>query len=282
MNGNIGIRFGRTLTPWVKRLMIINGAVFLIQLIAGDAGRSIIETFGLSHKGFIQELKLWQIVTYMFLHGGWLHIFFNLFTLWMFACDLERLWGGERFIKYYMLCGMGAGVFIAAMNWYSYSQTGLAEPITIGASGAIYGILLAYGLMWPNRTVLIYFLFPVKMKYMLIGFGLLEFLGTFGGSGSGISHIGHLGGLVSGLALLKLVPQGRKKIKEKPLEDFLKQRRLKRKQKEIDDRIKAKNIIDELLEKIARNGMSSLTKEEKARLEWARKHYYPDENETFH
>lgn len=282
----MSISFGGPLTPWVKRLMIINGVLFVVQFVAGFAGfadNSITETFGISHKGFIQELKLWQIFTYMFLHGGWMHILFNLLAMWMFAGSLEQIWGSEKFIRYYLFCGTGAGVFIALMNWYVYAKTGLANPVTIGASGAIYGILLAYGLTWPNQKVLLYFIFPIKMKYLLILFGLLEFIGTFNGAGGSISHIGHLGGLVSGLIYLKLIPR-KKRVAKKDgfIETFLKKRRLKRKQQEINDRIKAKKIIDELLEKIAKNGMGTLTKEERASLEWARKHYYPDENETIH
>jgi membrane associated rhomboid family serine protease len=131
----------------------------------------------------------------MFLHGGWFHIFFNLLALWMFGGDLESIWGKRKFLQYYIFSGIGAGLFIALMNYY-VALSGGEFSVTIGASGAIYSLLLAYGLTWPNREVLLYFLFPIKIKYLLIAFGLMEFFGTLstaGGSVWNISHIGHLG-----------------------------------------------------------------------------------------
>ena len=286
---NRNIRFGGPITPMVKRLLIINGAIFLIQLVAGSYNWTLQQTFGLSYKG-IQELKIWQLFTYMFLHGGWLHIIFNLFTLWMFAGSLEERWGSKLFIKYYIYCGIGAGIFITVMSYY----TGSPVP-TIGASGALYGILLAYGMTWPNREVLLYFFIPVKIKYLVLFFGLMEFFGTINQSDSGISHVGHLGGLISGFVLLKFFFKPRKfssgagaasnrntEENGNSISAFFKKRRLKKKKREIEKRIEAKKIIDTLLEKIARFGMSSLTYEEKKNLEWARKHYYPDESETLH
>lgn len=273
----------------VKRLLIINGAIFLIQQFVPDSYyRVVLWKFGLS----IQEFRPWQLFTYMFLHGSWSHIIFNLLTLWMFAGSLEERWGGKLFIKYYIYCGIGAGIFITAMNYY----TGSHSP-TIGASGALYGILLAYGMTWPNREVLLYFLIPIKIKYLVLLFGLVEFFGTINPSNSGISHIGHIGGLVSGFILLKFffklpqksssdagaMPNNRSAERNGSfMSDFFRKRRLEKKKREIEERIKAKRIIDALLEKIARYGMSSLTHEEKKDLEWARKHYYPDESETLH
>ncbi|MCL1911008.1 MAG: rhomboid family intramembrane serine protease [Leptospirales bacterium] len=286
---NRNIRFGGPITPMVKRLLIINGAIFLMQSAAGSYSWTLQQTFGLSYRGIIQEFKIWQIFTYMFLHGGFLHIIFNLFTLWMFAGSLEERWGSKLFIKYYLYCGIGAGVFITAMSCY----TGSPAP-TIGASGAIYGILLAYGMTWPNREVLLYFFIPVKIKYLVLFFGLMEFVGTINQSNSGISHVGHLGGLISGFVLLKFFfkpksssgaasnDRGSSETGGGFASAFLKKRRLEKKRREIEKRIEAKKIIDTLLEKIARSGMSSLTYEEKKNLEWARKHYYPDESETLH
>ena len=297
---NRNIRFGGPITPMVKRLLIINGTIFLVQLILASFSATINDTiqqfFGLSLKVF-QEFKIWQFFTYMFLHGGWLHILFNLLTLWMFAGSLEEIWGSKLFLKYYIYCGVGAGIFITAMNFY----TGSSLP-TIGASGALYGILLAYGMNWPNREVLLYFLIPVKIKYLVLVFGLIEFFGTINPSGSGISHIGHLGGLISGFILLKFFKLPQKSSsrassssagaasKNRSSSDkdgnfvstFFKKKRLKKKKREIEQRIEAKEIIDALLEKIARSGMSSLTSEEKKNLEWARKHYYHDDSETLH
>ena len=290
---NVNIRIGGPLTPMVKKLLIINGVIFLIQrlLDAIMPASSFIEiNFGLSHIGLFHEFKIWQILTYMFLHGSLLHIIFNLLALWMFAGELEQIWGSRAFLRYYLYCGVGAGLFISAMNFFLFSKT-MANPVTIGASGAIYGILLAYGMTWPNREVYLYFLIPVKIKYLVIGFGLIEFFGTLGTAtqGGGISHIGHLGGLLSGLVIYKFKSQlflkrgvSKKPSGQNPVSRLFKKARLNKKKQEIETRIRAKKIIDELLEKIARNGMSSLTPEEKKNLEWARKHYYPEGNDTVH
>ena len=284
----MNIRFGGPMTPAVKQLMIINGSVFIIQQIAGLFSTNMLEVvFGLSHGGFAQSFMLWQPFTYMFLHGGWLHIIFNLIGLWMFGGELEQIWGRSRFFKYYILSGIGAGFFIAIMNYYVALQYG-SSAVTIGASGAIYAILLAYGLTWPNREVLLYFLLPVKIKYLLIIFGLMEFFGTLSsaaGTGGNISHIGHVGGLITGFILYRSFMKNRGKSNVVKLSFFkrlTKGFRLKQKKRQIDERIEAKKVIDETLGKIARSGMSSLTPEEKKKLEWARKHYYPSNEDILH
>ncbi len=291
-----GFRFGGPLTPVVKKLMIINGAVFLIQQLAGLFWPGLLEhLFGLNHQGLVREYWIWQIFTYMFLHGGWLHIIFNLFGMWMFAGELESLWGGRRFLQYYIFSGVGAGVFIALMNYIvsikfpAYAALPYV-PTTIGASGAIYGILLAYGLTWPNREVLLYFLFPIKMKYLVLIFGLIEFFGTLSGAsgeGGNVSHVGHLGGLLSGFLLLVAQRKGASRSATRKdgknfFRDPLKKYRLIRKQRQIRRRIEAKRIIDTLLEKIARQGMSSLSPRERKQLDWARRHYYREDSETIH
>ncbi len=276
------------MTPAVKQLMILNGSVFILQQIAGLFSPNMLEAiFGLSHGGFVGSFMLWQPVSYMFLHGGWLHIFFNLLGLWMFGGELEQIWGKNRFFRYYILSGIGAGLFIAIMNYYVALKFG-TSAVTIGASGAIYAILLAYGLTWPNREVLLYFLFPIKIKYLLIAFGLMEFFGTLSsaaGTGGNISHIGHVGGLITGFILYRSFMKSKGKSNVVKLSFFkriTKGFRLKQKKKQIDTRIEAKKIIDEILGKIARSGMSSLTPEEKKKLEWARKHYYPSNEDVLH
>lgn len=288
---SVSFRFGGPMTNGVKTLMIINGVIFLIQQIVGLISPHWMEyVFGISHIAFTNELMLWQPVTYMFLHGGWLHIIFNLLALWMFAGELEIVWGKKKFIRYYILSGIGAGLFIAFMNYIVFMKFG-SSAVTIGASGAIYAVLLAYAVMWPNREVLLYFLFPVKIKYLVLVFGLIEFFGTLSstsGAGGNISHIGHLGGIISGFLLINLnrnrsnnkTPVGKKKLSI--FEKLKKKIRLKKKMKVIDSRIEAKKIIDETLAKIARSGMSSLTVDEKKKLEWARKHYYPSNDDILH
>jgi membrane associated rhomboid family serine protease len=285
---NTGYRFGGPVTPVVKKLMIANGAIFLLQMAAGLMFPNAIErNFGLSHQGLIDEFKFWQIFTYMFLHGGFFHVLMNLFTLWMFSGELETMWGGRIFLRYYLFSGMGAGVFIAIMNYITCSANGICTPVTLGASGAVYAILLAYGMTWPNREVLLYFLVPVKMKYLVFFFGLIEFFGTLSsGPGTNISHIGHIGGLISGFFFIlywrKKGFSGAGASKPGFFSSILRKQRLEKKKKDIETRIEAKKIIDSLLEKIAREGMQSLTKKDKKQLDWARKHYYPDNNEILH
>ena len=293
------MRFGGSLSPAVKALLIANFSVFILQQImllvfpiAPGIPQSFMEVFfGLSHNGFVAHHFVWQIFTYMFLHGGWLHIFFNMFTLWMFAGDLEQAWGSRRFVLYYLVSGLGAGIFIALMNWYGVTRdpsTGIVS--TLGASGALYALLLAYGLLWPERKVLIWFLFPVKMKYVVIFFGLFEFFGTLNsmaGLQGNISHIGHLGGLFTGFIILKISaiinrPSTRKLPSSWYITKVLRSIRLRKKRKAIDTRIKAKETIDILLDKIAQQGMSSLTVAERKDLEWARRHYYPSDDEMIH
>jgi len=284
---NVSIRIGGPMTPGVKWLMIVNGVVFLIQQTAGLFIPNAMEyIFGISHNGFINNFMIWQPFTYMFLHGGWMHIFFNLLGLWMFAGELEMVWGRTKFIRYYLLSGLGAGLFIALMNYIAFLNFG-SSAVTIGASGAIYAILLAYAILWPDREVLLYFLFPIKIKYLVIAFGLMEFFGTLSstaGTGGNISHIGHLGGIISGFILIKFMRSNGSSGKSNVsfFEKFKKKNRMNKKKKVIDTRIEAKRIIDELLGKIAKNGMSSLTQDEKKKLEWARKHYYPSNDDILH
>ncbi|HOS40827.1 MAG TPA: rhomboid family intramembrane serine protease [Spirochaetota bacterium] len=288
---NVQFRIGGPPTPTVKALMIVNGAVFLLQTIAGWLSPGMIEAyFGINHVGLIHQFMLWQPFTYMFLHGGFFHILFNLLALWMFGGDLEERWGKALFLRYYIFSGIGAGLFIALMNYFVFI-TYNASPVTIGASGAIYAILLAYGLTWPDREVLLYFIIPIKMKYLVLIFGGIEFFGTLAsarGDGSGVSHIGHLGGLISGFIFIMWKLHGPRSAttsaqrSEGVIASFFKKERLKKKQKEIDTRIKAKAVIDRLLEKIAREGMGSLTPAERKELDWARKNYYPDDSATYH
>jgi len=294
MNGKkFQLRIGGPITPAVKAIMIANGAIFIFQQLFSFATPGLIESyFGLSYIGVFNNFWLWQLITYMFLHGGWFHVIFNLIGMWMFAGELENLWGSRVFLKYYLITGIGAGIFITLMNYYIFAHHNIS-PITIGASGAIYGILLAYGLTWPNRQVLLYFVIPIKIKYLVIVFGLIEFFGTvssFSGGAGDISHIGHLGGIISGMIYIffRIKPYGKSygtKVRSKmrnPLSEAIKRARMSNKRKEIETRIKAKEIIDHILEKITRDGMESLTDDDKKQLEWARRHYYPEENKTIH
>ncbi len=184
----------------VKWLLIVNVSVFVVEYLAvALIWRDPFRPFGLVPREVLSyQSHLWQLVTYMFLHGGFWHILINMLTLWMFGMDLERDWGTRRFLEYYFLCGVGAGLCVLAAS----ALFGGMSSRTIGASGAIYGVLLAFGLLYPDRVVLFSFLFPMKARYFVLIIGAVTFLSTFE-RGSGVSHIAHLGGMIFGYVYLK-------------------------------------------------------------------------------
>ena len=194
--------FGYGLTPVVKNLMIIMGAAFLLQLFLT---RWVEIYFGLVSILVWKKYFLWQLLTYIFLHGDFFHILFNLFSLWMFGGELENYWGSKKFLFYFLYCGIGAGICTVVFTPNEFI------PV-IGASGAIYGILLAFAWLFPNRPILIYFLFPIPAKYMVIIFGLIELYSSRSGAGGGIAHLTHLGGFVFGFFYL-VYPMIRQKIR---------------------------------------------------------------------
>jgi membrane associated rhomboid family serine protease len=200
--------FGYGLTPVIKNLIIVIIAVFLLQKMAEISGLEIyIYYFALIPYLVIKQYFLWQLITYIFLHGGFFHILFNLLGLWMFGGELENYFGSKKFLFYFLFCGIGAGICTVLFTPSLYQRI----PV-IGASGAIYGILLAFGWLFPNRPIYIYFLFPIPAKYFVIIFGLIEFFSSFGGLGGGVSHLTHLGGLLFGL-LFMVYPTVRQKIR---------------------------------------------------------------------
>jgi len=181
--------FGYGLTPIIKKLMIIMGAIFLLQMVVSHR---ISLYLGLVPILVWKKYFLWQLATYIFLHGGITHLLFNLLALWMFGGELESYWGSRKFLRYFLFCGIGAGICTVIFTPYQFI------PV-IGASGAIYGILLAFGWLFPNRLIYIYFLFPIPAKYMVIIFGLIELFSSTEGTGGGVAHLTHLGGLLFGL-----------------------------------------------------------------------------------
>lgn len=185
--------FGGPLTPVVKALIIACVGAFLLQHIAGG---EMIGIFGLTPLLVWKKGFLWQIVTYMFMHGDIFHLLWNMLALYMFGSEMERQWGSSFFLKYFFVTGIGAGFFTLCLT--------PAMPIpTVGASGAIYGILLAYALYYPNRIIYFYFLFPIKVKYFVLIIGLLTFYFSFMQMGGNIAHLAHLGGMVCGLLYLR-------------------------------------------------------------------------------
>ena len=184
----------------IKWLIIINTAIFIVTYLGGAALQShVIPLFALYAEGAVRTLFVWQIFIYMFLHGGLMHLLFNMLTLWMFGMQIERDWGTRQFLKYYFLCGMAAGVCVLVVNMLM----GLWQVPTIGASGAIFGVLLAFGVLYPDQKVLVGFLFPLKAKYMVMIYAGIELLITMGSINSGVSTIAHLGGMAFGYVYLK-------------------------------------------------------------------------------
>ncbi|MBK5292699.1 MAG: rhomboid family intramembrane serine protease [Acidobacteriia bacterium] len=186
----------------VKWLLISNTVLFILYFFAAQTGYgSLFHYFGLVPRAVVELLAVWQLFSYMFLHDpyGFGHILFNMLALWMFGKDLESAWGTKRFLQYYFICGIGAGICVVLMN----AAFGNMDSRTIGASGAIYGLLLAFGMMFPNTTVLFSFLFPIKAKYFVMIIGAIAFLSTFGSTGGGVSHVAHLGGMIWGYLYLK-------------------------------------------------------------------------------
>jgi rhomboid family protein len=193
------------LSPAIKALVIINVVMFVLVnfFLPANISNEIVNLLGLRPSA-VAHGWLWQIATYMFLHGTFGHIFFNMLALWMFGTELERLWGTRAFLRYYFTTGMAAAMTTVAASLLPFAFVdGLFRTVTIGASGAIYALLLAYGLTFPNRPIYIYFVFPIPAKYFVMIMGGIELLSSIGDRGSGIAHITHLGGLVAGYVLLR-------------------------------------------------------------------------------
>ncbi|MBI2818901.1 MAG: rhomboid family intramembrane serine protease [Acidobacteria bacterium] len=192
----VSFGFGYGITPAVKKLLIANIAAFVVSVLAQAAGYGSAARWLMLTPLAVIHGAVWQLVTYLFLHGGFFHILFNMLALWMFGSDLERTWGTRRFLFYYFLTGIGAGLTVLLLNPTSMVAT-------LGASGAIYGILLAFGLLFPNRPIFIWFVFPIPAKYFVMIFGGMEFLSALSMPGDTISHVAHLGGLVVGFLYLR-------------------------------------------------------------------------------
>jgi membrane associated rhomboid family serine protease len=184
---------GGGVTPAIKFLLIFNTGIFFLQHFLDSR---ILYLFGLVPYLVWHNFYLWQLFTYQFLHGGLFHILFNMFALWMFGCDLERRWGSEFFLKYYFVSVVGGAILNTVF------LPGQIGP-SIGASAGIYGILLAYGLIYPNRIVYFYFLFPIKMKHFVLIIGGIEFYSSIAAGQSGIAHLAHVGGMVFGYLYLR-------------------------------------------------------------------------------
>jgi membrane associated rhomboid family serine protease len=253
----------RMLPPAIKYLLIANGSLYVLQILAQIvANFSLVSYAGLSPL-MVAQGAVWQLVTYMFLHGNLLHLLFNMLGLWMFGRDLEYDWGSREFLKYYFVCGIGAGLVTLLALWGNVTYT-------IGASGAVYGILLAFGMAYPNRYIFLWFVIPIKAKYFVILFGALEVLASLSSTSDGVAHLTHLGGLVIGFFYLRF-SDSRMRFPA-PLA-WLGRWRARSKGRELrrrwDEHRELMEEVDRVLDRINQVGFEGLTAEERDVLERA-------------
>lgn len=275
--------------PVIKNLLIINVAVFLLQfmmenlIIRGVSGEYFIMRYfalnpigGIDFYGQPFNFQVWQLVSYQFLHGGFMHIFFNMFFLWMFGIEIENMWGSKRFLIFYLLCGIGAGL----LHMFVTPLIGGAAAPTVGASGSIYGVMVAFAMMFPDRYIYVYFLLPVKAKYLIVFLLLIQYFAI--GNPGNVAHLAHLGGAFFGFLLV--LYYRRKSIniggffnsfKKKQRPAFRNPKRFSSASHHVEDAdyydINSRNDdntvtqaeIDEILDKISRSGYKSLTEREK-------------------
>ena len=292
-----------------KNLLIVNFLAFAATWVLELRGIDLTQLLGL-HFFLASDFQIYQFFTYMFLHGGFTHIFFNMFALWMFGSVIERVWGPKKFIFYYIVCGIGAGITQELVQYATYTIEGISAYqyvsaggvqmttdayinlwTTIGASGAVYGILLAFGMIFPNeRLFIIPFPFPIKAKWLIVGSIAIELFSAMTGPGDGVAHMAHLGGMLFGFLLIRYwqkhpdSSQGFGRSRGQEFFENMKRRydqrqqqnnRMKAEQtdprRESDEEYNARKRknqeeVDAILDKIRKSGYDSLTKEEKKKL----------------
>lgn len=248
-------------TDAIRTLVLVNIVVYLLQSLSGKED-VFFRLFGLVPSSFLSELMIWQPFTYMFFHApfyssvGISHILLNMLGLWVFGRELEQAWGKNNFLKYYFVTGIGSGLvtFLFQIN---------SDSPVIGASGAVYGVLLAYGLSYPNRMLYIWGIIPVKSLWLVIIMGAIAFFGLLGNA-DGISHVTHISGMVIGYFMLNKKWRWREllfKIRKKTIEF-----QVQRHEEKVAKKIMLKKDIDLILDKIQKEGFSSLTSKEKNKL----------------
>ena len=193
---------GGPLTPAIKTIMIICVAVFLVQnIVARSTGSyQLTEIFGLSPAAFLTSFWVWQPVTYLFLHGNLMHIVINMLVLWMFGTELERRWGTAAFVQFYFICGVGAGLTSVLLDvlMLPFSDGGSLAALrtgTIGASGAIFGLMAAQAILFPNRMLLLFFFFPMRMRPAVLLLAAMMLFTQLSAPGGSVNHVAHLGGM---------------------------------------------------------------------------------------
>lgn len=306
----------RNIPTVTKNLLIINVLAYLVGMVFGIHSGGFNDLFGL-HFFLAPDFGLYQLVTYMFMHASLSHLFFNMFALWMFGCIVERTWGARKFLFYYMACGIGAGLLqemaqfvqfymLAAENIHGFSVSqimtvakasavGINLWTTVGASGAIYGILLAFGMLYPEERMFIFPLpVPIKAKFFVVGYAAIELFMAISTSGDGVAHLAHLGGMLFGFLLIRYwrrhPGRGYNRVGGRQFFDSMRSSWEQRTHRKADTtnsfghtstrsngernpdwdynarRRASQEEIDRILDKIRRNGYDSLTRDEKQTL----------------
>ena len=266
--GSMGMQFGGYhLTPWVKRLLIANVAVFIVTLMLPDLRAY------LDFRPSAVLFEPWTVVTYMFTHGGFMHIFFNLLMLFFFGPPVEEQFGGREFIKYYLLCGLGG----AALSFvFAFGDA------VVGASAAVFGVMLAFAMLWPDVPIYIWGIFPVKAKYLVMGLVALDLVPSVLGSNDGVAHFAHLGGALAGFLYIKLDKKTGSPVHK--VKRLFAKRKFKvvpgsanpkpeapRPRRRDEDRVL--DDVDRVLDKISTHGMASLTPDERKLLDEVSRRY---------
>lgn len=191
-------------TPTVRWLLIASIGAFLVQLV-GDTflGTHLLETFALVPQQVFERHYYWQFFTYIFMHADLFHILFNMLILWMIGSELEAQWGAKFFAKYYFVCGVSAGIFYILVQAFFRGQPSNLIPM-VGSSGAVYGLLVAYGIIYSERMMLFMMVFPMKAKHFVMILAAIEFISTVFYSRSGVANAAHLGGMIVGFGYLFL------------------------------------------------------------------------------
>lgn len=282
--------FDFSLSPWVKRLLIANTAVFLVMALGIVPFRWAVRTLGFSPAEFLTHP--WSPITYMFVHGGFWHLFFNMVGVFFFGPPLERTWGSRFFIRYYLVAGLGGALLSVLL--LPLPAVG-AQQVVVGASGALFGLLLAFALRWPEAPIYIWGVLPVKAKWFVAVFGFIALWGTLSGGGGGVAHWAHLGGLATGFLYLRFgdriawTLRGAKRglrrlfLKERvrkrtngPVEVVRRERPARsgrRGRRAGDVSGDALDRVDAILDKIREEGMDALTDDERAFLDEVSRRY---------
>ncbi|HNX23914.1 MAG TPA: rhomboid family intramembrane serine protease [Spirochaetota bacterium] len=243
---------------WVMKIIFANIIIYLLQSIYSPM---MIYYFGLTPALVITKYYAWQLGTYMFLHGNFFHIFLNMYALMLFGIPVEQLWGTKKFVIYYFFTGIGAGITILIINLFM-GGSGAFVP-TIGASGAVFGLLLAFGILFPDVELLIFFFIPMKAKFLVILYGGIEFMSLLSsGTNSSVSHVGHLGGILFGLIFFLITRRKGIQFTAKKLKAKM--------GKEVKEREKVIKLENELsveklsgiLEKLKSGGAEAITDDE--------------------